>query len=844
VPTLGELVVKVNADIKGLQKGLDDATGAIRKMNREMASVGRTMSLGLTLPIAALGVSVFSAAADMDSLTRALTAVAGSSLGASEQLKRLQIVALAPGLGFREAIQGSVRLQAVGISARQAERVLAALGNTVALTGGGKNELDRITVQLGQLSAKGRVLQQDLRPIIESGPAIAQALLKAFGTIDPERITKLGLSSSQFLDRLSEGMEQLPRVTGGARNSLDNFSDALFRARAAVGEKLLPALLPLIDGLSKVLAKVESVNPSTVRWGIAMAAVAAVAGPLILVISSLTTAVTALAGALAIGLGTAIAVGGPILIGLAALSAFFVKNKLDALAAASAADTYKASLIGLSAAQLAAARTHLQLDLVQIRSAQRQMLSSGTAFGPRTILDIPMIRNPFGNTPGPRIGRRETDDFRDLGRAANEATAKVHQLDAALSGVTARSGGTTPTPPPSGGGRDKLAGLMDGLTDRLRELQALQKFHGAAAINLLPEDAQEQIRLLNSLTGELDTLSDGLRRFQAAGRTPPAGLTWGIDLLTAQITAAEKKLDDLARMFNDPRLLGNANIRLPDMNVGQITGGMQVEPRAGKFRGAAPESDLERFGRAVGDVAEQFGPMSLALSAVNAVLAPLQPLLDALLVPFTIMGEILATLMVPVLRILFTPLKLLGIVVSYIGEVIAKVAGAIANAIGQLVRGIGRLVNKLPGSPGDPLVKAGQAMIDLGKQFRSAAEDMREKRKELEGLSFDDALDRTKDAADKLTESMLNAVQGFKIASFRFAAMEGRTAGAVPQASASANLSAAPATVINGLSIPVTINSASADGRETYSNLWYEMQRKASAHPTFRPIFYAFPQPT
>jgi hypothetical protein len=46
----------------------------------------------------------------------------------------------------------------------------------------------------------------------------------------------------------------------------------------------------------------------------------------------------------------------------------------------------------------------------------------------------------------------------------------------------------------------------------------------------------------------------------------------------------------------------------------------------------------------------QFGPVGLAMEAIGAVLKPLQPLLDALLVPFTIMGEILASLIVPVLR--------------------------------------------------------------------------------------------------------------------------------------------------------------------------------------------------
>lgn len=871
--TLGELVVKVTADTAAMELGLgrlrrglltaDEAsklpkmallnsrfealqrrmelsTGALNRFSAGLRNVGTTLTIGVTAPIAALGVSVFGAAADMDSLKRALTAVAGSSRGAEEQLKRLQVVALAPGLGFKEAIQGSVRLQAVGISAQQAERVLKALGNTVALTGGGKTELDRITVQLGQLSAKGKVLQQDLRPIIESGPAIAQALLKAFGTIDPERITKLGLTSSQFLDRLAAGMEQLPRVTGGARNSLDNFSDALFRARAAIGEKLLPAILPLIDGLSALLAKVETINPNTVRWGIAIAGVAAVAGPLILVISSLATAVTALAGALAIGLLPVIAIGGPILIALAALSAMWAKNKLDALAAAAAADQYRASLIGLTKGQLTTELTEARLRLSELRANEAAMRAAGTAGAP-----LPGTGRP-ATTPSPFPGTGRTSvplskDYNDIVNRANEAAAKVSALTQALDALNAAPVAPTPTVAPLSGGRDKLAGLMDGLQDRIREFEQLQKFAGVAAINLLPDDAQDQIRLVNSLSGELDTLNDGLDKFQQAGRTPPAGLTFGIGTLTTLLAEAEKRLDTLATLFNDPRLLGTANIRLPDMNLGEITGGINVEPRRGtgfQARGEAPLSFLDKFKDGVNGLLVQFGPMSLALAAVNAVLEPLQPLIDALLVPFQLVGEMLAIAFVPVLKILWPIIKAVAIVFSYLQEATDRIIGGILWAAGGFVKGMGKLINAITpfANPGNPLIKAGEAIQKTGEGFTDAAKEIAKRRKELEKLSFEDALDKTKEAADRLTESMLNAVSGFKAAGFRFAAMEGRTAGAVPQSSVSANVvSAAGDSIIQVAE--VHLHAAPGDDiQEIWRQLKALIQRESRSKSALRSI--------
>lgn len=809
--TLGELVVKVNADISGLQKGLDNATGAIQRMNASITRMGTVLTVGVTLPIAALGASVFSAAADMDSLKRALTTIAGSAEGAQQQLARLTEAAKAPGLGFKEAIQGSVRLQAVGINARLAERTLSGLGNAIALTGGGKVELERVTVQLGQMAAKGKLLAQDLRPILESGPAIGQALLKAFGTIDPERIQKLGLTSEQFLTRLAGGLEQLPKVTGGARNSVDNFTDALFRARAAIGEKLLPVMTPLLEKLTAFLTRVETVNPNTVRWGLAIAGVAAVMGPLVLVLSSVTTAVTALASALAVGLLPVIAIGGPILIALAALSAMWAKNKLDALSAAAAADAYRASLIGMSEGQLIAARTAEMLRLQDAKISEDALRRSGRAFGQRfeTVLTPSQMRaaQARGATlvaPGLVRVRGETREMEALGNEANDAAARVHSLDAALAALYATAARpTAPLIPPGGGGRDKLAGLMDNLTDRLRELQALQKFTGAVSVNLLPDDAQEQIRLVNHLASELDVMTDGLKRFRDAGRQPPPLLAFGIETINAQLAEAEKRLDTLARLFNDTRMLGKVDVRLPAIQV--APNGVDVRGGATfRAQGTAPVPDLsfvQKLKGSIGDLVAQFGPMGLALAAVNAVLAPLQPLLDALLVPFTIMGEILAALIVPVLRVLFLPLKLLGIQVAFIGEIIARVAGAIAGAIGWLVRGIGKLVNKLPGSPGDPLVRAGQAMIDLGKQFKDAANEMAAKRKELEHMSFDDALNRAADSADRLSESLTNVPPLFDIALRRIQASRGESA---------ASASRGPSSLVSGGYVPMTLRASEA----------------------------------
>lgn len=286
------------------------ATGnALRSLGQGVASVGATLSVTLTAPLIAFGATVTDAAVTLDSLKRGLTTIAGSAQEAQRQLVRLTQIAKLPSIGFEEAVQGSIRLQAVGFSAKEAERALVQFSNAVALTGGGRDELQRITVQLGQLAAKGKVLAQDLRPIIEAAPAVGRALKQAFGTVNADDIAELTGSSEEFLKILIAQLEQLPRAAAGARNSFENFRDEVFRASAAIGTALLPALTQLVQIAGPIItrfAELFASLPRPVQTTIfVIGALVAALGPLLFVIGQFATGI----GRVIVGLGQLNAIG-------------------------------------------------------------------------------------------------------------------------------------------------------------------------------------------------------------------------------------------------------------------------------------------------------------------------------------------------------------------------------------------------------------------------------------------------------------------------------------------------------------------------------------------------------
>ncbi len=275
--TLAELIVKVSV------KGAEAVEGALSRTTRGIEAVDRAaragggglsrledglrnaakaagvtaLALGAVTAIAAKG--LFDEGIRFDQLTRGLQSVTGSSKETAAQLARLRVVAQLPGLGLEEAIEGSINLQAAGLSASRAEGALTAFGNALATVGKGKADLDGVTLALTQIAAKGKVTAEDINQIQERVPQIRQAMLSAFGTADTEQIQKLGVSANDFIDKVVAQLSKLPKVTGGAGNALENLGDKIKLTFLPIGQglaRMFEAAEPAIEG---ILTRLEPV---------------------------------------------------------------------------------------------------------------------------------------------------------------------------------------------------------------------------------------------------------------------------------------------------------------------------------------------------------------------------------------------------------------------------------------------------------------------------------------------------------------------------------------------------------------------------------------------------------
>lgn len=203
-------------------------------------------------------VAGFQSAKQLDSLTRGLASVSVDAADLTAQLGRLREVAKLPGLGFAEAVQGSLSLQAAGLSAELAERSLKAFGNALATVGKGKSDLDGVTLALSQIASKGKVSAEEINQINERVPQIRAAMNAAFGTADGDAINKMGVSTTRFIGDIVSELEKLPAVSGGVGNAVENLQDKLQAALLPLGKGLTAMFEAASPGLEKLLNILES----------------------------------------------------------------------------------------------------------------------------------------------------------------------------------------------------------------------------------------------------------------------------------------------------------------------------------------------------------------------------------------------------------------------------------------------------------------------------------------------------------------------------------------------------------------------------------------------------------
>lgn len=236
--TIGDVKIRIGAIINPLVRDLKKVERQLQRSGQRLSRLGNDLTLSVSAPLALLGGKAITTAGNIEALELSMESMMGSAEMAAKELKLLEEAAKLPGLGFEQAIRGSVKLQAVGFSAEEARKALKAFGNGIALAGGSASDLDGVALALTQIASKGKISAEEINQLAERVPQIRAAMKAAFGTADTEQLQKLGIEAKDFVNTMVKEFEKLPQATSGIKNAMENTGIALTKFFATIGKDI------------------------------------------------------------------------------------------------------------------------------------------------------------------------------------------------------------------------------------------------------------------------------------------------------------------------------------------------------------------------------------------------------------------------------------------------------------------------------------------------------------------------------------------------------------------------------------------------------------------------------
>lgn len=251
---VADLYVNVGASITDFQKQMNAVQRSLKKaLGSEAMAVSNAAAASFAVVgagLSALGVKAVKSAADMEMTRIAFTQMLGSAEKAGAFIKDLQKFAAETPFGFEQVKGAAQKFLAFGFSAEQVIPILTSVGNAAAGLGMGQDGIDRITLALGQMAAKGKVSGEEMRQLAEAGIPAWDMLAQKMGVSIPEamdKVSKGGVSAAVGLDALVSGMDQ--RFSG----MMENMSGTLSGLWATLEDNADMALIALGESITENL---------------------------------------------------------------------------------------------------------------------------------------------------------------------------------------------------------------------------------------------------------------------------------------------------------------------------------------------------------------------------------------------------------------------------------------------------------------------------------------------------------------------------------------------------------------------------------------------------------------
>lgn len=255
-----EVAPKIRRTGQEATKTSREVASSTRKMRDGLNSVAQ-MATGFTVGMAAVNVlrAAFNFAGEavvgfnskLQVATIGFTTLLGSAGAADVLLEKLRKFAVSTPFEFPDLLEASKRMLALGFESKDIIPNLTAIGDAAAALGSGSEGIHRITIALGQMSAKGKVNANDMKQLTEAGIRGWHILAEAQGVSVGEIMKQSQegtLTATVAIPQLIAGMNE--RFGGMMDKMSRTFLGALSNIKDASVQFIARGMQPLFTAMA------------------------------------------------------------------------------------------------------------------------------------------------------------------------------------------------------------------------------------------------------------------------------------------------------------------------------------------------------------------------------------------------------------------------------------------------------------------------------------------------------------------------------------------------------------------------------------------------------------------
>lgn len=304
---IGALRIVLGADTAAFEKGLSGAQKTLKRFDRDMQkmaagfkSVGQSLTLGLTLPIVALGAKMAQTAIDAAEMQSAFEVSFGAMAKSAKDWATTTGDAM--GRSTTEMQQGMLTMHGLfkaGGPATDQTRKLAEQFAVLAQDLSSfhnvspEDALDRLRAGLSGEAEPLRRFNVYLTEAAVKAEALRLGLVKGNGVLS--ETAKIQARASLIMKGTTEAQGDVIRTSSSAANQIRAMKAAWQELSITLGEKIVPLLTPIVVSLNGMATKFAALSPQMQKFVLIGGAIAAALGPALIGIGLLLSALGSIA---------------------------------------------------------------------------------------------------------------------------------------------------------------------------------------------------------------------------------------------------------------------------------------------------------------------------------------------------------------------------------------------------------------------------------------------------------------------------------------------------------------------------------------------------------------------